>query len=247
MNRVKRAIIMAAGVGKRMQPLTLTTPKPLVRVNGARMIDTVLRGLHQNGITEIYVVVGHLKEQFQSLEMEYPGLKLIENPYYDTCNNISSLYAARAYMEDAMILDGDQIIYNADILAPEFERSGYNAVWTDGETKEWLLTVKDGVVQSCSRDGGREGWQLYSISRWSSDDARKLKRHLEIEFEEKKNRQIYWDDVALFCYPGSYELGIRKMESEDIIEIDSLEELLARDDSYKGYGSLGWEEIQDGE
>ena len=68
MNRVKRAIIMAAGVGKRMQPLTLTTPKPLVRVNGARMIDTVLRGLHQNGITEIYVVVGHLKEQFQSLD-----------------------------------------------------------------------------------------------------------------------------------------------------------------------------------
>lgn len=146
-----------------------------------------------------------------------------------------------------MILDGDQIIYNADILAPEFERSGYNAVWTDGETKEWLLTVKDGVVQSCSRDGGRVGWQLYSISRWSSDDARKLKRHLEIEFEEKKNRQIYWDDVALFCYPGSYELGIRKMASEDIIEIDSLEELLARDDSYKGYGSLGWEEIQDEE
>ena len=92
-------------------------------------------------------------------------------------------------------------------------------------------------MQSCSRDGGRVGWQLYSISRWSSDDARKLKRHLEIEFEEKKNRQIYWDDVALFCYPGSYELGIRKMASEDIIEIDSLEELLARDDSYKGYGS----------
>ena len=61
---VKRAIIMAAGFGNRMYPLTLTTPKPLVKVNGVRMIDTVVDGLRSNGITEIYVVVGHLKEQF---------------------------------------------------------------------------------------------------------------------------------------------------------------------------------------
>ena len=63
---VKRAIIMAAGFGNRMHPLTLTTPKPLVKVNGVRMIDTVVDGLRSNGITEIYVVVGHLKEQFYS-------------------------------------------------------------------------------------------------------------------------------------------------------------------------------------
>ena len=67
------------------------------------------------------MVVGYLKEQFQILEQEYKGLKLIENPYYDTCNNISSLYVARKYIENAIILDGDQIIYNPEILAPEFE------------------------------------------------------------------------------------------------------------------------------
>ena len=57
MNIVKRAIIMAAGIGKRMQPVTLEVPKPLVKVNGVRMIDTVIRGLRNNGITEIYIVV----------------------------------------------------------------------------------------------------------------------------------------------------------------------------------------------
>ena len=54
MHIVKRAIIMAAGKGERMLPLTADTPKPLVRVNGVRMIDTVIRGLNNNGINEIH-------------------------------------------------------------------------------------------------------------------------------------------------------------------------------------------------
>lgn len=235
MHTVKRAIIMAAGIGKRMRPVTLTTPKPLVRVNGVRMIDTVIQGLHQNGIYEIYVVVGYLKEQFDTLEQEYPGLKLLENPHYAHCNNISSLYAARDCIEDALILDGDQMIYNPEILSPEFERSGYNCVWCEQETDEWLLTVNDGLVTSCSRTGGAGGWQLFSVSRWSAEDGRRLKRHLEIEFSQKRNRQIYWDDVALFCYPQEYQLGIRQMHYGDIVEIDSVEELAKMDGHYRKY------------
>lgn len=239
MHIVKRAIIMAAGIGKRMRPITLEIPKPLVKVNGVCMIDSVIHALQENGIYEIYVVVGYLKEKFHRLEKEYPGLKLIENLYYDSCNNISSLYVARNYIENAMILDGDQIIHNSSVLSREFEYSGYNCIWTDTETDEWLLTAKDGIIESCSRNGGSEGWQLFSISRWTSEDGKKLKSHLELEFEKKQNRGIYWDDVALFCHSEDYKLGIREMQRGDVVEIDNINELAAIDPSYQKYVSAG--------
>ena len=235
MHRIKRAIIMAAGLGNRMKPVTLKTPKPLVVVNGVRIIDTVIEALHENEIYEIYVVVGYLKEQFKSLEIQYPGLKLIENPYYNVCNNIASLHVAREHIENAIILDGDQIIYNSKILCPEFEKSGYNSVWIEEETNEWLQTVENGIVKACSRNGGKRGWQLYSISRWTAEDGKKLKKHLEIEFEIKMNRQIYWDDIPMFCHFEEYELGIWPMNRTDIIEIDNMAELIAVDNSYEKY------------
>ena len=233
MHKASRAIIMAAGRGERMHPLTEKIPKPLIQVGGRRMIETVIEALHANGIYEIYVVVGYLKEQFEPLKEEFPGVALIDNPYFDTCNNIASLYVARDHLENCMILDGDQIIFEPSVLAPEFERSGYNAVWTEEETSEWLMTVENGIVTGCSRTGGKRGWQLYSISRWSAEDGARLRGHLELEFETRGNRQIYWDDVAMFCHFDEYRLGIRPMRESDCLEIDSLEELKAADPSYR--------------
>ena len=67
-------------------------------------------------------------------------------------------------------------------------------------------------------------------------DGKKLKKHLEIEFEEKKNTDIYWDDVALFCYPNEYQLSIKEMNEGDILEIDSFDELCSIDETYLNWG-----------
>lgn len=99
--------------------------------------------------------------------------------------------------------------------------------------------MKDGIVTACSRVGGGCGWQLYSISRWTAEDGRKLKKHLELEFEQKHNTQIYWDDIVMFCHSQEYQLGIFEMQPDDVIEIDSLEELISIDNNYVKYREKG--------
>lgn len=235
---------MAAGKGLRLSPYTDAIPKPLFPIRGKRMIDTIIDALMQQGIADISVVVGYHKEKFKILLSSYPHLRLIENPYYDSSNNISSLFAAREYLQDAIILDGDQVIHNPAILHPEFSRSSYCCAWTDQPTTEWLLDVHNGIVRSCRRNGGASGWQLYSVSFWSAEDGIHLKEHVFQLFTEGLYRDKYWDDIALFIYPEMYRLGIRKIVSTDITEIDNLQELIAADSNYGD--EKQWEAIKKG-
>lgn len=230
MEKVNKAIIMAAGLGNRLAPVTNGTPKPMVKVNGVRMIDTIIDALHENGITEIHIVVGYLKEQFEKLNDKYNGLDFIINPYFEKYNNISSLYVAKDYISNAFIIDGDQVVKNSKIFHPEFEKSGYCAAWSE-TTNEWLMQVENNTVLSCSRVGGVNGWQLYGLSMWTENDGKKLKKLVAQEFE-KGNVDIYWDDVAMFEHFEDFNLGIRKINHGDIMEIDSFEELVSADKSY---------------
>ena len=81
--KTKRVIFMAAGLGSRLYPVTLKTPKPLVKVKGVRIIDTLIDGAMAAGIEEIIVVCGYLGEQFAQLKEKYPHIKLVTNPIYD--------------------------------------------------------------------------------------------------------------------------------------------------------------------
>ena len=236
MPKMENAIIMAAGLGTRMRPLTNTIPKPLVKVNGRRMIETIIQRLNKNGINDITIVTGYLADKFNFLSNKYSGVKLINNPYYQKYNNLSSLYVARHELKNTIILDGDQLINDLDVLNPEFEESGYAGTWVDQWTDEWIMHADDeGNVISCDRDGGKNGYRLYSVSKWTVSDSTRLARLVTREFEAK-NYDIYWDDVAMFKYPDQFNLTVHKVGPKDITEIDSLDELKALDPSYQNIG-----------
>ena len=232
MYKVKRAVIMAAGLGSRMRELTNDRPKPMIKVNGEMMIEGMIRRLIENGIEEIYIVVGHKKECFKEITDRYPSVQLIDNPYYKDTNNISSIYVARDHLEECMILEGDQYITSSRPLTADFEHTEYNAYWLDEPTNEWLCWTDDsGKIIKCSDKGGEKGWLFYGISRWTKEDGRRLKKYIEYEFEVVKKRDCYWDYVPIYFHP-EFDIYIREMDRNDRIELDSVEELAKVDPSY---------------
>ncbi|MCI2030948.1 NTP transferase domain-containing protein [Limosilactobacillus sp.] len=226
MAEIENAIIMAAGLGTRMRPLTYKTPKPLIRVAGKLMVESVIEGLHQNGIYDISIVVGYLAEQFNYLGEKYPEVKLINNPYYNQYNNISSLYVARNELKNTVILDGDQLVMNPKLLKREFAHSGYAGAKIDRFTDEWIMHPdQNGKILQCDRSGNDHGWRLYSLSKWQAEDSLRLKDYLEEEFEHAHHYDIYWDDIAMFDYFDEFSLYVMPIAANDIIEIDSVDQL----------------------
>ncbi len=101
--RVKRAIFLAAGFSARLLPITLNTPKPLVKVKNQRIIDSLIDACLDAGISDIYIVRGHLADQFDQLLYKYPMIKFMENPIYNESNNISSAMVARYMLANAYV------------------------------------------------------------------------------------------------------------------------------------------------
>ena len=151
--RVKRAIFIAAGFGSRLVPVTLNTPKPLVRVKGVRMIDTLLDAVVAAGIQEIVIVRGYLSEQFDQLLYKYPNIKFVENPAYNETNNISSAMCVRYLLRQAYVLEADLVLYNPKLITKYQYCSNYLGVPTE-VTDDWCFETKKGYI-SRLRIGGK--------------------------------------------------------------------------------------------
>lgn len=227
---VDKLILLAAGKGERLKPLTINTPKPLIRVNGTRMIDTVLDAARSNGIYEIYIVVGYLSEQFEILRKQYPNIHLIENKDYQTANNISSIYEARHLLSNAFICEADLLIQNPSLLDPNQMQSNCLGVPTL-HTKDWCFESKNGVITGVSI-AGNHCHHMFGLSYWTKEDGERLARHVAELYQKDWGKQLYWDEVALKYYIDDNTIRIRECTFADILEIDTLQELQNLDRSY---------------
>lgn len=232
--RVKRAVIVAAGFGSRLVPLTFNTPKPLVRVFGKPMVETVLDALIEAGIEEIYLIRGYLGEYFDVLLRKYPQLHFIENERYSEENNISSLWLARNLLESAYICEADLVLSNPHLIRPYEYRSNYLAKYVD-RTNDWCLNCKRGLLVDHYSIGGMKTYQMCGISYWTAEDGRQLATDLDDFYKLPGGITRYWDEAVLDEMKDHYKIYVRPCAFDDIIEIDSLSELQELDPCYRSH------------
>ena len=236
--RARRAVFFAAGFGSRMLPITVNTPKPLVRVHGKRFIERLIDAVLAAGIEEIYVIRGYLPDEFDVLLKQYPGIRFIDNPIFAETNNISSAVAAvKAVPEcfqNAYAFESDLYLTDPRYISKYQYRSSYLGFPVD-ETLDWYFeTDESGRITKLAKDLGRDCWQMVGLSYWTAEDGAKLVRDLPVAFEmSDENRQIFWDDVPCRVLAENYDVHVRECDPSHIIEIDSFAELQEVDPAYR--------------
>ena len=229
--RVKRAVFIAAGIASRLVPITLNTPKSLIRVKGERIIDSMLDAVIKAGIEEIIIVRGYLSEQFDQLLYKYPNIKFIENPAYNETNNISSAMCARFNLSNAYILESDILLKNPELIKKYQYCSNYCGVKCDS-TDDWCLSANKGRVTGVSV-GGVNGYRMVGISYWTEKDGKHLSECIEKVYKMPGGKERYWDNVPLTYFIDDFDIHIRECSFEDFVEIDTYNELKALDSVYR--------------
>jgi CTP:phosphocholine cytidylyltransferase-like protein len=215
------AIIMAAGMGTRMLPLTETIAKPLIPVHGTPMVETVINALNKRGVSEIYVVTGYKKEQFEYLK----NVMLIENKEYSKKNNISSLKAVGDILgsKNCFICEADLYIKDSSVFLSEFKQSCYFGKFIEGYSSDWVFEVKDGRIANIKKEG-TSLFNMAGISYWLKNDAAEIAKAIAAAYNEPGHENLFWDEVVNRVL-DKINVAVHPIKLGQIIEIDTVEDL----------------------
>ena len=218
-SKPKNAIILAAGIGMRMVPVTLECPKALVSIKGEVLIERLINQLHEVGIYEIEVVVGFMKERFEYLEDEF-NVKLVVNPDYRYKNNLHSLNLVNDSIQNTYIVPGDIWCRTNPFRKYEFH-SWYMV--TRNLARNSFICIREKCNLALRQDS-EIGNQMIGISYISKETASILKKRIQHLSNDPLHDTSFWEE-GLILKSGKLIVSARIVSEKNYIEINTYDDL----------------------
>ena len=198
-----KALILAAGLGTRLAPLTNEIPKSLVKVNGKPILFKQIENLLENNVTDITIISGYKGDcLFKSVKEKWPNINIIENKDYQNTNNMYSAYMGIKNIGicDMIMMNAD-VFFDSSVISTLLKFSCNNAIVTDignYNIESMKVTTKEDRIISISKEITKED------ALGSSIDVYKFSSTATKAFFEKceeyifKNKELKkWSEVAL--------------------------------------------------
>lgn len=232
--RVTTALLLAAGTGSRLKPLTLDAPKCLTEVGGTSILERLIENLLAQGFKRLVVATGHLENHIQEFLQQYATnlqIDYVFNPDYQTTNNIYSLWLARKQIHEPFLLVESDLVFETrmldDMLYPDKMAISKMLPWMNGTTVE----LKPGRQVAAFRMGDEvrdndrqyKGVNIYSLSLSS---WRKVEARLARFISEGRVNEYYEAVFAEMVADGSLSFNVVFFEAGQWYEIDTSKDLV---------------------
>ncbi len=231
--RVTTALLLAAGTGSRLYPLTQSMPKCLTMVNGAPILKRLVMCLNQHGFKRLIVVTGHLKHcirEFLGTQAGSMTVEYIFSPLYETTNNIYSLWMARERIHEPFLLVESDLVFDGSLLDdmryPDRIAVARMQPWMNGSTVtvnqfKQVKAFQSGTA-SLSNELRYKTVNIYSFSRspWLAI-AKRLDQYISAGRVHDYYETVFADMVA----DGGLSLQTVSFDSKPWYEIDTLADL----------------------
>ena len=215
-NKVNNAIILAAVFGMRMVPINTETSKGLIEIKGEKLIERLIKQLHEKNIFNIYIVVGFMKEQYEYLIDEY-NVKLIVNSEYAHKNNLNSVKLASNYISNSYIIPCDLWCrYNP---FHSHELYSWYMVENSIDNDSTMRVNRKNELIPCLKNGNK----MIVISYLHENDIESFMNNLNCLCENPKNNDSFWEEAL--STNNEIIVSPNVINQDEIIEINTYEQL----------------------